>query len=444
MKLAYVLGTFPALTETFILGEIEALQAAGHEPALFSLRRPRGEFDRSQGAHLMGRTQYGASWRSHELWRANWAAFRRTPGRYVRALAAVVAGTALNPVYCAKSVALFPAAVVFAERMRELGVEHVHAHWANYPTTAAYVVARLLDIPYSFTAHVYDATLIRSLMREKVRRAAFVVTCNEWIARQLSKWAPESRAKVMVNYHGATLERFVPNGHDGDRQRPHIVSCGSLFPRKGFPVLLEACRRLRDRGWKFDCTIIGEGPLRRRLEKFIARHELGDFVRLVGGLPQKQVIEHYRNADLFVLPCLTDYLGWDDIASDPVLLLEVGPAIPFRPLTDGIPNVLVEAMAMKLPVISTYVAGVPELIRDEDNGLLVPEKDAEALTVAMERLMADPVVRQYLGERGRQTVLRRFDRATNIRDLVHVFFNGLHSTPGIARDQRHAAGHARR
>ena len=405
MKLAYVLGTFPALTETFILGEIEALQAVGHEPALFSLRQPRGQFDRSQGAHLVPRTEYGKSWLSRDLWRANLAAFRRTPGRYLRALGAVVKGTALNPVYCAKSVVLFPAAVAFAERMRELGVEHVHAHWANYPTTAAYVIARLLDIPYSFTAHVYDATLIRSLMREKVRRAAFVVTCNEWIARQLSTMVPESRSKVMVNYHGATLERFVPNGHVSEGEPLHIVSCGSLNPRKGFPILLEACRRLRERGWKFDCTIIGEGPLRARLERFIAQHGLGDVVRLAGGLPQKQVIAHYHAADLFVLPCVTDYLGWDDIASDPVLLMAVGPAIPFRPLTDGIPNVLVEAMAMKLPVISTYVAGVPELIRDEDNGLLVPEKDAEALTVAIERLLADPVLRRHFGERGRETVL---------------------------------------
>ncbi len=344
-------------------------------------------------------------------------------------------GTALNPVYCAKSLALFPTAVAFAERMREIGVEHVHAHWANYPTTAAYVIARLLDIPYSFTAHVYDATLIRSLMREKVRRAAFVVTCNEWIARQLSTMVPESRSKVMVNYHGATLERFVPNGYVREQEPLHIVSCGSLFPRKGFPVLLEACRRLRDRGWKFDCTIVGEGPLRARLERFIARHELGDFVRLVGGRPQKEVIGYYRAADLFVLPCITDYLGWDDIASDPVKLLEVGPAIPFRPITDGIPNVLVEAMAMRLPVISTRVAGVPELIRDEDNGLLVPEKDAEALTVAIERLLADPVLRQYLGDRGRETVLRDFDRAKNIRELVTVFSSG---PSGSARATRQA------
>ena len=194
---------------------------------------------------------------------------------------------------------------------------------------------------------------------------------------------------------------------------------------------------------EFECTIIGEGTLRPRLERFIARHRLGDVVRLAGGLPQAEVIAHYHRADLFVLPCITDYLGWDDIASDPVLLMAVGPAIPFRPLTDGIPNVLVEAMAMKLPVISTYVAGVPELIRDEDNGLLVPEKDAEALTVAIERLLADPVLRRHFGERGRETVLRRFDRAKNIQELVEVFSHGLSNGSTSSRDRRSAVRHAR-
>jgi glycosyltransferase involved in cell wall biosynthesis len=443
VKLAYVLGTFPALTETFILGEIEALRAVGHEPALFALRRPRGQVDRTQGADLVARTRYGESWPRGELWRANRAALRRAPGRYLRTLAAVVAGTALNPVYCLKSLGIFPVAVAFAEQMRELGIEHVHAHWANYPATAAYVVARLLDIPYSFTAHVYDATLIRSLLREKVRRAAFVVTCNEWIRRRIASLVPESGAKVMINYHGATLDRFVPNGHGAPRRRPQIVSCGSLYPRKGFQVLLEACRALRDRGVEFDCTIIGEGPLRPRLERFIARHALGDLVRLAGGLPQGEVIDHYRRADLFVLPCVTDYLGWDEIASDPILLLAVGPAIPFRPLTDGIPNVLVEAMAMKLPVVSTYVAGVPELVQDGHNGLLVPEKDAAALTDAIQRLLADAGLRRRLGERGRETVLRRFDRSKNIRELVNVFSQGLHSPSVPTREQHHASGHAR-
>jgi glycosyltransferase involved in cell wall biosynthesis len=144
-------------------------------------------------------------------------------------------------------------------------------------------------------------------------------------------------------------------------------------------------------------------------------------VRLLGALPQKQVIHHYQEADLFVLPCMTDYLGWDEFFTDPLLLLEVGLAIPFRPITDGIPNVLVEAMAIGVPVISTTVAGVPELIEDERTGLLVPERNPAALAKAIERLLKNPHWRQELARRARDTVRERFDRSKNVQELVRIF-----------------------
>lgn len=422
-RLAYIIGTFPTLTETFILGEIQALEATGVDVELFSLRRPSGVHIEADGAAFAARTFYGPSLPDRELWAANVRALRHAPARYLGALGAVLAHTALNPVHCLKSLGLFPVAVAFAEQIRERGVAHVHGHWANYPATAAYIVARLLDISYSFTGHAYDATIIRSMMREKVRRAAFVATCTAWNQRFLGDLVPEARGKIVVNYHGAILERFVPRqtARAGSPGTFTLVSCGSLYPRKGFPYLLEACRLLRERGWALDCTIIGEGPMRSELQRFIERHQLGACVHLVGALPQREVIRHYREADLFVLACVTDHLGWEEIFTDPVLLLEVGLAIPFRPLTDGIPNVLVEAMAMEIPVVSTYVAGIPELIEDGVTGTLVAEKDARALAAAIERLLRDPEKRQGMATRGRALVHERFDRLKNIRELVDVF-----------------------
>ncbi len=421
--LAYIIGTFPTLTETFILGEIQALQAVGVEVEIFSLRRPPPSPVPADGAELVERTIYGASLGERSLWAANVRAFRRAPGRYVRTLAAVFAHTALNPVHCAKSLGLFPVAVAFAERMREHGVTHVHGHWANYPATAAYVVARLLGIPFSFTGHAYDATLIRSMMREKIRRAAFVMTCTAWNKRLLGALVPAAAAKILVNHHGVVLDRFAPDrtSRPARPAKSTIVSCGSLYPRKGFPYLLEACRLLRDRGWALDCVIVGEGPMRAELQRLIDRHRLGDSVHLVGARSPRDVIAHYREADLFVLACMTDHLGWQEIFVDPVRLLEVGFAIPFRPLTDGIPNVLVEAMAMEVPVVSTYVAGIPELIEDGQTGVLVPEKDSRALAAAIELLLRDPERRRALAARGRALVHERFDRRQNITQLVEVF-----------------------
>jgi glycosyltransferase involved in cell wall biosynthesis len=422
-RFAYLMGTFPTLTETFVLGEIQALADAGVHVELYSLRRPRTTHDQSHGQDLAGLTQYGPSPWGRELWAANVRVLRRSPRRYLATLAAVAVRTALNPVHCLKSLGLFPVAIAFAESMAKGGIEHVHAHWASYPATAAYVVARVLGIPYSITAHVYDATLIRSFMREKIRRASFIVTCNAWSARRLADLAPEARARIVLNYHGVTLERFAPER----RKRPpgttdafKIFSCGSLHPRKGFPVLLEACRRLRDRGRAFQCTVLGEGPERSRLERFIAEHELQGCITLLGAQPHREVLRRYQDTDLFVLACMTDYLGWREIFSDPLLLLEVGPAIPFRPLTDGIPNVLVEAMAMGLPVVSTTVAGVPELVEHERTGLLVPEQDPAALATAIERLMDSPSLRDSLGRNARADVCARFDRKRNVQDLLRI------------------------
>jgi glycosyltransferase involved in cell wall biosynthesis len=430
-RLAYLMGTFPALTETFVLGEIEALNQAGVRVDLYSLRRPRTAHDRSQGGDLAAATRYGLPLSSRALWAANRRMFGRHPARYLGALASVAGRTALNPVHCLKSLGLFPVAVAFAEHMARDGVAHVHAHWANYPATAAYVVSRILGIPFSVTAHVYDATLVRSLMREKIRRARFVVTCNAWSARRLSRLAPEARSRIVLNYHGVTLERFAPATAGRAPGAFRIFSCGSLYPRKGFSVLLEACRRLRDQGRSFQCAILGEGPERTRLERFIAAHDLGSSVSLLGARPHREVLQHYREADVFVLACATDYLGWREIASDPVLLLEVGPAIPFRPITDGIPNVLVEAMAMGLPVVSTTVAGVPELVEHERTGLLVPEQHPAALARAIERLMDEPALRAALGERARADVGRRFDRSKNIQDLVRILDpSAAHGGPG--------------
>jgi glycosyltransferase involved in cell wall biosynthesis len=280
----------------------------------------------------------------------------------------------------------------------------------------------LLDIPFSFTAHAYDATLIRALLKEKVRRAVSIITCTRMNQRFLSAMVPEAAGKIRVNYHGIALDQFTPNGtQQSPRQGPlHILSCGSLYPRKGFPDLLEACRLLRHQGHTFQCTIIGQGPMRRRLERFIRKHRLSACVHLAGALPQQQVIQAYRTADVFVLPCVTDYLGWDELFTEPIRLLEVGLAIPFRPITDGIPNVLAEAMAMGIPVIATTIAGIPELIEDGVHGLLVPEKTPRALAHAMARLLRDPETRRQLAERGSERVRQVFDRSQNIQELVEM------------------------
>lgn len=421
--IAYILGTFPNLTETFIVGEIQAIRDLGVEIQVFALRPPKSTSQSLQATSLGAKTYYRPSFFSWNMWGSNLRALWRSPGRYFNTLARLLAWTGMNPVHCLKSLGLFPVAAAFAEAIRERGIRHIHAHWATYPTTMAYIISRLLDIPYSFTAHAYDATLIRAMMKEKVRRAAFIVTCTHQNRQLLSALLPEATAKIMVSYHGVFLDRFAPAGKPVSQGRDKlvIVSCGSLYPRKGFPDLLEACRLLRDKGVKFHCMIIGEGPLRPRLERSIRSHGLDGYVHMHGAVPHEEVARHYRTADLFVLPCVTHYLGWGELFTNPVLLLEVGLAIPFRSIMDGIPNVLVEAMATGIPVISTWTSAIPELVRDEWNGLLVPPHDPVRLVQAIERLLLDPALRQFLGRNAVADARARFDRRKNIETLAVIF-----------------------
>ncbi len=240
-RLAYIMGTFPALTETFVVREIEALEQGGVHVALYSLRHPSAlDAEKAEGAEFVPRISYGLSWRDPRLWTANLRAVRGAPVRYFNALGAVLVRTAYNPVHCLKLLALFPIAVAFADQMRGRGVTHVHAHWAIYPATAAYIVSRVLGIPYSFTAHAHDATAIRALMREKIRRAAFVITCTAWTQAGLRRLVRDARHKIVLNYHGVSLDRFIParTSRPADQRRFTIVSCGSLYPRKGFLYLL--------------------------------------------------------------------------------------------------------------------------------------------------------------------------------------------------------------
>jgi len=178
--------------------------------------------------------------------------------------------------------------------------------------------------------------------------------------------------------------------------RPKILSVGRLSEKKGLVYLVRACRILKDQGYDFTCHIVGEGPQRSELHDLIGQLSLEDTVILRGTLPHEEVIENYRQATLFVLPCIKSKDG--DM--------------------DGIPNVLAEAMAMQLPVVSTDISGIPELVDNQVNGLLVPSGDGDALATAMARLLDDPALREKLAQNGRQSIGDTFDVNRNVRKFA--------------------------
>jgi glycosyltransferase involved in cell wall biosynthesis len=264
------------------------------------------------------------------------------------------------------------------------------------------VAGHLLAKPYSASIHAGpDIFVTPVLLREKVARARHVVTCTLYNKARVETVAGHDLgSKITYVHHGLELAHYNSTSSTPPDTRPRILSVGQLAPRKGFVRLIQACRALKDRGYDFTCHIVGRGPQLQELQELIARLDLKDTVVLQGALPHEQVIEQYRQASIFVLACQKSPDG--DM--------------------DGFPNVLGEAMAMGVPVISTDISAIPELLEDGTNGLMVPADDQEALVSAIARLFDDPALCAALARAGRQAVLERFDVERNVRRFASTLW----------------------
>lgn len=425
-SVAYILASVPTLTETFIIGEISALREHGIPITLFALRASQSQVQQPEALALRREVRYVRALSHLRLVWVNVAWVFHDPGRYFRTWWLVVRGCLRNPIHLLKTLVLFPKAAELADRMVRQGIGHVHAHWATYPTTVAMVISELTGLAYSFTAHAWDISLIRTLLPEKVRRARFVVTCTRENQNALRAMIPEREGrKIYLNYHGISVNRFAGIDREGGGAVPVIMTCGALFERKGFADLVRACGILKRRGLSFRCVIIGEGPQRRTLEALVTSEGVGEEVTLAGALSQVEVIRQYARSDLFVLPCLVRSLNLPDHEADVVKALEAWFEGKTSLIKDGIPNVLVEAMAMGIPVVSTNISGIPELVENGKNGLLVRPRQPEQLAETIECLLVDPALRTRLGECGAAEVRRRFDRKKNASVLCEIFMRHL-------------------
>jgi glycosyltransferase involved in cell wall biosynthesis len=401
--LAVVFSRFPVWNQTFALGDLTELERAGFRVEIFALRGARGSTQQPEAQVFQDRVHYAllSSWSSV---RKNLQAWCR-PLTW-RLLVQLIVGTLARPSELLKTFVLLPQAIYFAHLMKQNRIHHIHAQWASYPATAAWVVSELTGIPFSFSAHAYDIYMVRSLLREKMQRAQFVVTCAETNRQALASLGGEGEgSKIHLHRHGVDLERFRPM-LPSRRKTPsvwQILACGFLARYKGFEHLVSACGRLRAQGYKFVCSIVGEGPERQRLTRQIRHAGLTSQVRLLGSMAQPQLVEQYHKADVFVHPSVVTKDGNRDV----------------------IPNVLVEAMASGIPVISTRLSGIQELIQEGKNGLLVSPGDPEALAEAIASLMQDTRQREGLVEAAKQSVAEAYDRRRNAEGLIRTFANHI-------------------
>jgi colanic acid/amylovoran biosynthesis glycosyltransferase len=409
-KIGYVLSVFPKLSETFVLNEILELQRQGVPLEILSLAKPLDEPTHEMLTELTVPVTYLPGdglpdWHVLEA-RFDQGSFQQRPlselyrGRKVAPAAAVrttltaiakaVRGVEELPIVAAQ-VGAIPHGVALATVARAKGVTHLHAHFATRPTTATMLASRLTGLPYSFSAHAFDIfheqRVDRPLLREKIRLARFVVTCTDYNVRVLSALvgAPDAKKLVRIR-HGVDLNRHSPDPSVG-REPDLVLAVGRLVEKKGFQVLARACRLLRERGRAARCHIVGDGEEMANLRSLVVTLGLADHITLMGAQPQEHVLKLMRQATIMVLPCMVEPSGNQD----------------------GLPNVLVEALAVGLPVISTGVSGIPELIDHGKTGLLVPPGDAVSLAAAVEHLLGNPRLRARLAGRGLVKVREQFD-----------------------------------
>jgi glycosyltransferase involved in cell wall biosynthesis len=284
--------------------------------------------------------------------------------------------------------------------MDESGVTHVHCHFANHPAAAGFVVRRLTGIPYSFTAHGSDLHVERRMLREKVEEAAFVVAISSFNKQVIvDECGQEVAEKVVVLHCGVDTRRFRPVGGDRPDHPFTIVCVGTLHEVKGQAVLVDACRLLTEAGGHFRCILVGDGPDRPSLERQIVEAGLEDQVELAGSLTQERVAELVRSADVLAAPSVPTKAG----------------------KREGLPVVLMEALACGVPAVASDLSGIPELVEDGVSGRLVPPGDTRALADALRELGRDPALRARLGHEGRLKVEREFDLDTNATLLAARF-----------------------
>ena len=400
-----VLKGYPRISETFISNEILLLENLGFAVHLFSMRRPRENFSHKNVKKIRAKVDYLPETLIKplpQLLYHNLLLAAKKPVVYAAALRSAYRRF-LRTHKSATIKHLLQAGYLAHRFLPASGVTHLHAHFAHSPTSVAMFTSHLTGLPFSFTAHAKDIyTSDPRQIREKIGLARFVVTCTEYNRKHLRELSDGYATPIHRNYHGIDIKLFSDKNENPKIpvQPFQILTIARLTAKKGLPTIYKALRILRDQGVSLYHTHIGGGEDREKIISLIKDLDLGPVTRLLGTQPHQVVLEHYRNADLFVLGC--------EVASNGD--------------RDGIPNVLVESMAMGLPVVATHISGIPELVENERTGLLVPPGQPDKLAETMLRMLIDGELRNRVIAAGKQRVVREFDNRQLIRELAEVYW----------------------
>lgn len=410
----YVLLWFPLASETFIFHEVRRLAEMGLPVRVYTMYASRlGGCSRAMRATSLPIRHFGIRAAGRAL-----AAFCRTLFSRPRQTLRLVRDALCHPLRTwetrLEALVCFLYGFLLAEEARRDGVQLLHAAWGNGPATAAWVASRLTHIPFSFTGRANDIYPQDGILPLKARDALFIRTNNKANGVYLRGFCPQDQQdKVHVVYNGLTLRRRAPSLAPFMPEY-RLLSIGRFVPKKGFDDLLTAVARLRRENVPVRLTLAGDGHLRRALKRQCRRLGITNIVDMPGFLPHDRVQALMRSHDIFLMPSVQTENGD----------------------RDGIPNVIMEALSCRMPVIATDVCGIGEVIRNEKTGLLVPQHDPRALAEGVRRLLADRETALRMAAHGQELVLHMFDSTANTRQLLRLYRDSC------ARARRESALHA--
>ena len=396
--LAYLISTYPTLSMTFVLREVLALRELGFRVETASINPPDRPAEQLTPAEAdeAKRTYYV---KQHGLSGATVAKLQTVFGDfggYWRGvgLAFRLAGLDLRRLYL--NLMYFIEALMVGQWMKRKGLRHLHVHLASQAASVGLFVRTVFGFGYSLTVHgpdeFYDAD--RQMLAEKIRAADFLCCISSFARSQLMMLSPyEHWSKFVVSPLGVDPEIFAPKPERAAPETFEILCVGRLTPAKGQHILIDAVERLTHEGRRVRLRLAGSGPDEASLREHAVRSAAGECVVFEGAINQDRIRDFYAAADAFCLPSFAE----------------------------GVPVVLMEAMAMELPCVTTHIAGIPELIRDGIDGLLAPPSDLDALANALARLMDDAELRQRMGKSGRARVVEHFDLRRSVERLARIF-----------------------
>lgn len=390
-RIGYIVKRYPRYSETFIVNEILSHEAAGLPIEIFSLRPPCDTHFQDVISQVRAPVHYLP--RDGIKLKGFWTQLSELVDRHPSLASNLPAMLRLDPYDIVAAMAL-------ARHIEDAGISHLHAHFATSPSDVAWLASQLSGIPYTLTAHakdIFHEDVNEVSLRRCVGDAKAVVTVSDFNVRYLRKRLGPAADRVVRIYNGLNLDAF-PFLQYG-RRKPRILAVGRLVEKKGFSDLIEACGILRDRGVEFDCHVIGDGPLSGDLQEQCTNLNLNEEVSFLGPQPQATVKAALQEAAVFAAPCVEAKDG----------------------NRDGLPTVLLEAMALGTPCVSTPVTGIPEAVLDRETGLIVAQHDVVHLADSMETLLANPSVAGALAASARKLIEEDFDVKKNTARQRELF-----------------------